>query len=218
MPVVFRVFNMHVRHINPHYHQGIRTSKKELLDLFKAWIILSLAFSIAMQGLKFNIAFFVAFFISLFTIGIGFLFHELAHKFLAQRYGCIAEFRSFDNMLFLALIFSFFGFVFAAPGAVMIQGGLSRSQNGKVSAAGPAMNLLVSLFFLAIALSSTGLLQAVGRYGFMINAWLALFNLIPFAMFDGKKIFDWSKLAYGVLAAVALSLVAVENLFSAGII
>jgi len=51
-----------------------------------------------MNGLKFNISFIIALFISLFTLGIGFLLHELAHKFVAQRYGCFAEFRSFDGV------------------------------------------------------------------------------------------------------------------------
>jgi Zn-dependent protease len=143
-----------VKHLNPHYQRGIRTSRKELIDLAKAWFILGLAFAIVMNGFKLDPGFAVALFISLFTIGIGFLFHELAHKFVAQRYGCFAEFRSFDNMLLLALIMSFFGFIFAAPGAVMIAGHLTRSQNGKISAAGPTMNILVSLFFLPLIFSS----------------------------------------------------------------
>ena len=36
--------------------------------------------------------------------------------------------------------------------------------------------------------------------GYMINAWLALFNLIPFRGFDGQRIIEWSKPAYfGIL-------------------
>jgi hypothetical protein len=31
-------------------------------------------------------------------------------------------------------------------------------------------------------------------------------------MFDGKKIWDWSKAAYAALAAVALALVVLQNL------
>jgi len=208
---------MYVKHINPHHQQGIRTSKKELIDLAKAWIILGLAFAIAMNGFHLTLAFFIAVFVSLFTIGIGFLFHELAHKFLAQRYGCLAEFRSFDNMLFLSLAMSFLGFVFAAPGAVMIQGHLTRQQNGKISAAGPAMNLFVSLFFLLVFFTSQGLLQAIGRYGFLINAWLALFNMIPFAMFDGRKIWEWSRPVYICMAVAAFGLILVEQMISLGV-
>ncbi|MBN1543894.1 metalloprotease [Candidatus Woesearchaeota archaeon] len=207
-----------IKHVNPHYRQGIQTSQKEILDLAKAWIILGLAFAIVMNGFKLNLAFLIAFIISLMTIGIGFLFHELAHKFMAQRYGCFAEFRSFDKMLILALIFSFFGFIFAAPGAVMIRGQLTRRQNGTISAAGPGMNILVSLLFLPLAFSGMGIWQAIGRYGFIINAWLALFNMIPFAMFDGRKIWDWSRAVYAVMAALALCLIVFQNLMAMGIL
>ncbi len=208
----------YIKHINPHYSKGIKTSRKELLDLAKAWIVLGVAFAIVMQGLNLNFLFLVAILISLLTLGVGFLFHELAHKFLAQKYGCFAEFRSFDKMLIMALIFSFFGFIFAAPGAVMIRGQLSRSQNGRISAAGPAMNIIVSLLFLALTLSSAGILKVIGHYGFIINAWLALFNMIPFAMFDGRKIFEWSKPVYIVMAAVALGLIVVQNLIALSVI
>jgi Zn-dependent protease len=99
----------------------------------------------------------------------------------------------------------------------MIAGHMTRSQNGKISAAGPAMNLLVALFFLPLAFTS-GIWQAVGMYGFRINAWLGLFNLIPFAMFDGAKIWAWSKAAYFGLAAVALGLIVVQNLMVMGMV
>jgi Zn-dependent protease len=206
-----------IKYINPHYQKGIRFSQIEIYELVKAWILLGLAFTIAMSGLKFELSFLISLVISLLTIGIGFLFHELAHKFLAQRYGCFAEFRSFDTMLLMALVMSFFGFVFAAPGAVMIQGHLTRRQNGTISAAGPAMNMVVSGVFLALALTATlGTLKAIGVYGFRINAWLALFNMIPFAMFDGKKIWDWNKAVYIIMAVVGLGLVALSNILVIG--
>ena len=207
-----------IKHINPHYKRGIQTSRKELFDLAKAWIVLGVAFAIVMNGLKFNLAFFIAVFISLIVLGAGFVFHELAHKFLAQRYGCFAEFRSFDKMLILALVFSVLGFILAAPGAVMIRGHLTRSQTGRISAAGPAMNIIISLLFLLLTFTSIGIWQTVGHYGFIINAWLALFNMIPVAMFDGRKIFNWNKAVYAVMVAAALGLIVVQNLIAAGVI
>jgi Zn-dependent protease len=204
-----------LHHVNPHFRHGIRTSQKELIDLAKAWIILGVAFSIAMNGLKFP-ALLIGIGISLFTVGIGFLLHELAHKFVAQRYGCFAEFRSFDQMLILALIMSFFGFIFAAPGAVMIRGRLSTRQNGIISAVGPGMNMLVSVLFLSLVFVPVGFWQTIGLYGFMINSWLALFNMIPFAMFDGKKIFDWSKSVYVLMAVFAIALLVLQTLLRMG--
>ena len=82
---------------------------------------------------------------------MAFLLHELGHKLVAQKYGCQAEFRSFDQMLILAVIMSFFGFILAAPGAVLIQGRVSRKQNGIISATGPGVNLsLAVMFFIAL--------------------------------------------------------------------
>ena len=50
----------------------------------------------------------------------GFLLHELAHKWMAQQYGCWAEYRGNKNGLYFALMMSVFGFLLAAPGAVMV--------------------------------------------------------------------------------------------------
>src|SRR3989338_9385534 len=131
----------------------VSTSEKELKDLLKAWIAVSIAFAIAMRGSSlFSADFYFKFVISAMTVGAGFLLHELGHKVTAQKYGCFAEFRSFDNMLILAIAMSFFGFIFAAPGAVIISGHVSKRRNGKISAAGPLVNLTLALVFLFLSL------------------------------------------------------------------
>ena len=40
--------------------------------------------------------------------------------------------------------------------------------------------------------------------GSAINAFMALFNLIPFGVFDGLKVFRWSKQVWLVLLALAV--------------
>ena len=183
---------------------NISTSERELKDILKAWAAISFAFAVVLGGSIFAPGFYATFIISSLTVGIGFLLHEMGHKIVAQRYGCFAEFRSFDKMLLLAVAMSFFGFVFAAPGAVMIAGRISRERNGRISAAGPVVNLILALVFLAASfLPAANLFKMTAYYGFMINSWLALFNMIPFWMFDGYKVLKWSKLAYGVIVAVA---------------
>ena len=63
----------------------------------------------------------VFFGIALLTVGIGFILHEMAHKFTAIRYGYWAEFRKDNSMLLVAVaLASLVGFVFAAPGATVI--------------------------------------------------------------------------------------------------
>ena len=55
---------------------------------------------------------------------------------------------------------------------------------------------------------TTGIVRDVSYYGVMINSWIAIFNLIPFGIFDGVKILRWNKVIYAmlVLAAIALML------------
>ena len=174
----------------------IRTSKRELVDLLKAWLAISVAFGIAIGGgyLVFkSLDIFTLILISAIVVGTGFLCHELAHKIVAQKYHCWAEFRSFDNMLWLALAMSLFGFVFAAPGAVIIVGTVTKDRNGKISLAGPMTNIILAILFLGMGFFVTGtFLVMLANYGFFINVLLALFNLIPIGNFDGRKIWMWS--------------------------
>ena len=197
-----------MHHGNEHLKIGIlSTSEKEITDIIKAWLAISLAFGIILAGSVFNSGLYIKFIIAALTVGVGFLLHELGHKIVAQKHGCFAEFRSFDNMLVLAVLMSFLGFVFAAPGAVMISGRVSRKSNGLISAAGPLINIGLAIFFLAIAMAHPqNMLKEIAAYGFIINSWLALFNMIPFWLFDGYKILKWSKLAYAGIAGAAILL------------
>lgn len=189
----------------------IKTSKIELVDIVKAWIVLSLAFALVYGGITlfngnlsriFTPGFLILFFVSLFTAGIGFLFHELGHKFVAQYYGCVAEFRAFNQMLYLALgLAAVIGFIFAAPGAVMIAGRVTLRENGIISLTGPLTNFVLALVFLGLSLSAPILF-----IGYFINAWLGLFNLLPFGNFDGKKILDWHRYAWLSMVIVGIVL------------
>ncbi len=191
----------------------MQTSKKEIIDLVKSWLAISFAASMVMVG--FNATLIIAIPIAALTVGVGFIAHELAHKFTAQKYGCSAEFRSFDKMLVLSILMSFFGFVFFAPGAVFIHGQVGLVRNGKISAAGPMASLGIALIFLFIMISAplTSILMTIGRYGFIINSWIGLFNLLPFWNFDGKKIYHWNPNFYYFLSLFALIMVFSSSLF-----
>jgi len=193
------------------YIGPINTSEIEIRDLIKAWVAVAIAFAIVMRGFQ-GLSFYQVLIISAITVGTGFLLHELAHKLVAQRYGCFAEFRSFDQMLLLAIAMSFFGVVFAAPGAVMIFGPVGKRRNGIISAAGPVTNLLLAGIFACILfLFPTGFLAIIAAYGFHINAWLALFNMIPVWNFDGAKVLAWDKKAYAAILIIALALMFMQN-------
>jgi Zn-dependent protease len=46
-------------------------------------------------------------------------------------------------------------------------------------------------------------------YGSLINALIAAFNMIPFGMLDGRKVFAWNKTVYITVAVVAFAAVVV---------
>ena len=179
----------------------------EIQHLLIAWLVLGICFSI--QGLSSPNLFIRLLFISLLTLGAGFIGHELAHKFIAQRYRCFAEFRIWPLGLGFALLFALVSagrMIFAAPGAVYIlpiSFGLgleiSKRENGIISLAGPLTNVLFALFFFFL-IGNIGLVSEIGYLGFLINLWLAAFNMIPFPPMDGFKVFSWNKGIWAIIA------------------
>jgi Zn-dependent protease len=186
----------------------IRFSQRELKDFAIAWLALGVAFTFFLnpgliQALQYgNIrlaALTQALVLSMITVGTGFLLHELAHKVVAIRFGQIAEFRADYGMLGLAVVAGLAGFLFAAPGAVHHRGRISVRENGIIALAGPLVNVGLAAVFFAVGLVGTGFVAAVGSIGFIINALLAGFNMIPFGPLDGRTVLDWSPLVFAVV-------------------
>jgi len=179
-------------------------------------VFISFAFAIARtvdKGITFSSFFSIEFLlfmlISAVTVGLAFLLHELAHKLVAQRYKCWAEFRADLTMLGIGVLMSFLGVVFVAPGAVIIFGNIDYKQNGKVSMAGPLTNIILAIALLPllfINFSST-IVQNIVDSGYLINAWLALFNMIPFWNFDGAKIYAWNRKVFYTMIALSAFLI-----------
>lgn len=188
-------------------------SQREVRDILIAWAALALAFAIAYSGgLAGGTSLLVAggfvsnYLVAFVAVGGGFVLHELMHKFTAERYGYWAEFRIWVTGIVLALITSTLGFIFAAPGATYISGtNITDRQNGVISLAGPATNVVIAGIFLLVGFVGTGIIEEIGFVGFEVNLFLATFNMIPIMPLDGAKVFRWSKLLW---AGVFLPLLA----------
>ncbi|MDT8357823.1 MAG: peptidase M50 [Methanomicrobiaceae archaeon] len=186
-----------------------RIGPREQKDLLIAWIAITLAFTlIFVRSGTSPLMFLVFFAISALTVGVGFILHELAHKFTAMRYGYWAEFRKDNQMLLVAvLLAALVGVVFAAPGATVIYGSyLSREQNGRISAAGPLTNLLLCIPFFGLT-SLGGIPGLAGMIGFSVNAMIAAFNMLPVGVLDGKKILAWNPGVFALMITVSFAAV-----------
>jgi Zn-dependent protease len=204
-------------YINPLEQKPIKigpytTSKREIKDLLKAWIAISLVIAylnfLGLLDIE-NMSFFSKIIIAAATIGIGFLFHEIAHKIAAQRYGCFAEFRASNFMLVIAFIMALIGFPFIifAPGAVIIAGPAGKKRNGIISFVGPATNFALAIIFFMLSFYFVEeSLTKIFNFGGLVNTSIGLFNLIPLGVLDGKKILNWNKIAYYSLLAIGILL------------
>jgi len=208
------------------------TIEKENLTLATAAFTLALGF-MAVRGvggvstLGFNtwaVTLLLSMPVLLLAVGPAFILHEIGHKIIAKKNGCWAEFRADPKGLQFGIILSFFlGFLFMAPGAVMVAGLVTRRENGHIAVAGPLTNL--SLFIIGIplwvlilgltgAFDSTSIpllengsraylsdgsiiwqsmLIDAGVWWLSANLILGLFNMFPFGPLDGVKVKDWNE-------------------------
>lgn len=198
----------------------IRTSETEIKHLVIAWLAIAFAFTVLIKRwmpLGSGLNWLEVFILSSVTVGSAFIFHEMSHKFVAQRYGSWSEFRMEPFMLLLAVVLPFLcPFIFAAPGAVMIFNPyLTREENGKIALAGSMTNVILAfLFFTLFLLVPSGIFGWIGKFGVMINAWLAVFNLIPISVLDGRKVLAWDRRVYCVAIGIAISMLAVSMIFT----
>jgi Zn-dependent protease len=201
-----------------------RIPPREWRDLLLAWFAVSIAFSLIFTRQEIDIVKFISIFIiSLITVGLGFVLHELAHKFVAMHYGFWAEFRKDNLMLLVAVIMAaVVGVVFAAPGATVIYGTyISREQNGRISAAGPLTNLILCIPFAMFRflpmvpqpdIFGTPLLPLIGIFGLKVNSMIAVFNMLPISVLDGRKVLSWNPAVFGGLFAISLGVLYVSFL------
>ncbi|MGI0141176.1 MAG: site-2 protease family protein [Candidatus Micrarchaeales archaeon] len=211
----------------PHSFDLTALYSREIRDLLLADAILTLAFSLVLSGRALGpFLYFLP--ISFLAVTLTFVLHELMHKFVAQRYGAIAAFRTFPNGLLITIVTAFLGILIGVPGATVIYtSSFTNEQNGKVSLAGPLTNFAIFGVFLALGISLfphflTSIYSTFNGAGFGANSYiqnaiimvlyisllLAFYNMLPIFPLDGSKVFKWNKGIYLMTMAAIFALMA----------
>jgi len=196
-----------------------RARDREITDFIITILALGLAFTILFLQPTL-----VSYLAAVILVSISFLPHELMHRSMARWMSCYAHYRVWPFGLLLAIVSSFFGFVFAAPGAVNLSSkyhdrygrysvDLSPQQQGLIAISGPLINLTLAAVFitmlqvptLQISLDGVNLILLAAK----INVYLAFFNLLPFGNLDGRKSLSWSVFTWSFLFLLSLIFLAI---------
>ncbi len=201
------------------------SGSRELREILIADAVLILAFDMMLNGgIPSSASSFGAFiyFLPITAVGVtlSFVLHELMHKFVAQRFGAIAEFVHSRMGILITLVTAMFGFLVGIPGATVIYSNtFTRRENGLVSLAGPLTNFAVFLLFLIVGLlafpnfsgnilttfgyyTKLGYLQNMINFTLFISILLAFFNMLPIPPLDGSKIFAWNKPVFAAMIGI----------------
>ena len=190
-------------------------SRRELREILISVVVLSIVFS------DFTVTSTIYSFIA---VGFAFTFHEMGHRFVANRYGFHAEYRMWVKGLMLALLLAVISkgsFVFAAPGAVVINGIISTDRYRKIALAGPIVNVIPAVVFLGILLVAgvstifgfdLSLILGICSWSIIVNLFLAAFNMLPFTPLDGASVMAWNRWVWAVIE-VPLILVMLSLMF-----
>lgn len=186
-------------------------TKNEIRDIIISVIALIIIFSwlpFPNFGLNFSVVPYFA-----IIVLVAFLLHEMAHKFMARKFNMVAFYKIWPQGILFGMILMILGLKVVAPGAVVIhtyrfaRWGFRRprpeqasGEIGIIALAGPAVNLFFAIIFSLFN-------GTLFNYLTFINAWLALFNLLPIPPLDGSKVLIWKPWIWMFSIAVALILV-----------
>jgi len=171
----------------------IKWSQKEAQHIaIAAALVIGIGFSMALYSFYWS---WLVMGIFAIVMTASFLVHEIAHKVMAQKAGMWAEFRLTSWGAVLTLISVFLPFKMIAPGAMMIGGNAPTAKDMvKISVAGVITNMVFAATFLGLFLGlPLNEYSEMLMFSAYINSFMALFNLIPFGVLDGYKLFMLNK-------------------------
>ncbi|MCJ7478556.1 MAG: metalloprotease [Candidatus Nanohaloarchaeota archaeon QJJ-7] len=145
--------------------------------------------------------------------------HEAMHRVTARALNAYAEYRIWKPGVVLAVLSSFLGVVFAAPGGVKMHTKrgerygywaptLDIDQTGVIAVVGPLINVMIAVILAFLAGSYTIMFQGTNllTVGSNINAFLAVSNLLPFYPMDGYKVLRWNTFIWAVVITLSILL------------
>jgi Zn-dependent protease len=127
--------------------------------------------------------------------GMATVAHELSHRYFARRWHGESEFQFWGLGTAMMLVTAgLFGTVFAKPSRTLTAATerLTKEQGVIVAFAGPIANIVFALASLLI-IPFGGILTLIGQAGLSMNLLAAVFEMVPLALLDGKKLYAYSK-------------------------
>ena len=164
------------------------TEKRDLIIGTSIFVLVEMSFAIYYTNTLIELLI-----LGILTIPLW-LFHELAHKFVAQGNGLISDFRLDPNMALFSLFSILLPIKIIAPGVVLSSGEYRLDTAGRISIAGPLTNILIGGIFLVFSAFmpvnwAVVIFSLVSYFSF----YLAWFNMLPFNGLDGAKVLRWSQ-------------------------
>jgi|GEM_PF-1732940 len=146
--------------------------------------------------------------------GVALTAHEVAHWYLNKKYHATTEVQLWGlGTVIMALTAWLFGSVFAQPTLTLVytENPLDKKSLGLIMLSGPALSLIIAFACLCM-IPFGGIWKTAGTIGFSINLLTAVFDMLPITPCDGKVVYAWDRLIWGVVAIPLLLLYFIVNL------
>jgi hypothetical protein len=172
-------------------------SFRELCVIAFTAVFLGLAFMITN---KIDLGSLSSWLIYIVVAGLAVSLHDLVHRYMAWRHSVVTEYKFWylgTFIMFLTAIL--FGVVYSSPSRLAINDAkaLSLKQQAIVYGSGPLVSFVIFVVFIALV-PLGGDLATVGWLGASMNLLTAAYAMMPFEPMDGRKVYNWKKLAWAV--------------------